>query len=74
MGVERVRAWRSRGRLPVAVDATATLVEVHLCEDRCVMKRRMCIADYERTGFNRVQGLLILSICRLYDMFAISSG
>jgi hypothetical protein len=37
MGIERVRAWRSRGRLPVAVDATATLVEVHLCEDRCVV-------------------------------------
>lgn len=33
LGLDRVRAWRSRGRVPVAVDATATLVEVNLCEE-----------------------------------------
>jgi len=31
-GVGRVKAWRARGRLPVAVDATASLLEVALLE------------------------------------------
>ena len=28
LGVDRVQAWRARGRIPVAVDATAALLEV----------------------------------------------
>lgn len=31
-GVGRVKAWRARGRLPVAIDATASLLEVALLE------------------------------------------
>ena len=29
-GVQRVAAWRSRGRLPVSVETTACLVEIWL--------------------------------------------
>lgn len=28
LGVDRVQAWRARGRIPVAVDSTASLLEV----------------------------------------------
>jgi hypothetical protein len=28
----------------------------------------------ERMGYNQEQALLILSICRLYGMFALSAG
>jgi hypothetical protein len=44
LGVDRVQAWRARGRIPVAVDATAALLEVGSVGNgwRLMVMRALC--------------------------------
>ncbi|RKP11190.1 Las1-like-domain-containing protein [Thamnocephalis sphaerospora] len=44
LAVNRVRAWSSRGKVPHAVDCTATLVELGLLVDRCSLDTKHACA------------------------------